>query len=103
MLLGTAELRIPLWNILGFLPAGFPLLEAAFFYDAGVIWENGMDVKLNRDPGDNPALVRSPLTSLGASIRANILNFLILRADYSFPQQRPGVGGYWTISLGPTF
>jgi Tol biopolymer transport system component len=103
MLLGTAELRFPLWNILGFLPAGFPLLEAAFFYDAGVIWENGMDVKLSRDAGDNPALVRSPLTSLGASIRANILNFLILRADYAFPQQRPGVKGYWTISLGPTF
>ena len=62
-----------------------------------------MDVKLKREAGESPALVRTPLTSLGASIRANILNFLILRADYSFPQQRPGVEGFWTISLGPTF
>jgi len=103
LMLGTAELRVPIWSILSFLPVGFPLIEGALFYDAGVAWEGGMDVKLNREAGDNSALVRTPLTSLGASFRANILNFLILRADYSFPQQRPGVKGYWTISLGPTF
>jgi Tol biopolymer transport system component len=101
--LGTVELRIPLWDIFRFLPAGFPALEAALFYDVGLTWESGMDLKLRRDPGDDPTQVRSPLTSLGASIRANILNFLILRADYAFPQSRPGVKGYWTISLGPTF
>ena len=56
-----------------------------------------------RDPGDDPALVRTPLTSAGRRVRANMLNFLILRADYSFPLQRHGVKGYWTISLGPTF
>jgi len=33
----------------------------------------------------------------------NIFNFLILRADYGFPLQRPGVKAYWTLSLGPTF
>ena len=33
----------------------------------------------------------------------DLFNFLILRADYAFPLQRPGVNGYWTISLGPTF
>jgi Tol biopolymer transport system component len=103
MLLATAELRIPLWSMMRFLPSGFPLLEVAGFYDAAVVWEGGIDVKLRRDEGDDPLLVRTPLTSVGASVRANILNFLILRADYSFPLQRPGVKGYWTLSLGPTF
>lgn len=103
LMVATAELRVPIWSILSFLPAGFPLIEGALFFDAGVAWEKGIDVKLKREAGDTPALVRTPLTSLGASLRANILNFLILRADYSFPQQRPGVKGFWTISLGPTF
>jgi hypothetical protein len=103
MLLATAELRIPLWSMMRFMPAGFPLLEVAAFYDAALVWEGGIDVKLRRDQGDDPLLVRTPLTSVGASVRANILNFLILRADYSFPLQRPGVKGYWTLSLGPTF
>ena len=62
-----------------------------------------MTLKLKREAGDSAALVRTPLTSLGVGVRANIFNFLILRADYAFPQQRRGVGGYWTISLGPAF
>jgi outer membrane protein assembly factor BamA len=85
------------------LPQGFPEIEGALFYDAGVVWERGLTVKLRRSPGDDISLVRSPLTSFGIGFRANVLNFLILRADYAFPQQRPGVKGYWTISLGPTF
>jgi hypothetical protein len=52
--------------------------------------------------------VRTPLTSVGVGVRANILNFLILRADYAFPLQRrqadgSRVKGYWMLSLGPTF
>jgi outer membrane protein assembly factor BamA len=100
--LATAELRVPLYG-LGFLPYGFPAIEAALFYDAGVAWEAGETVKLRREAGDNFATVRVPLTSVGLSLRANVFNFLILRADYAFPLQRPGVKGYWTISLGPTF
>jgi hypothetical protein len=62
-----------------------------------------MKLKLNREAGDDPRNVRTPLTSTGVGVRANIFNFLILRADYAFPLQRPGVHGYWMISLGPTF
>jgi WD40 repeat protein len=100
--LATAELRVPLYG-LGFLPYAFPAIEAALFYDAGVAWEAGEKVKLRRETGDDFSAVRVPLTSVGLSLRANIFNFLILRADYAFPLQRPGVKGYWTISLGPTF
>jgi len=27
----------------------------------------------------------------------------VARVDYSIPQNRPGIGGLWTFSLGPTY
>ena len=75
-----------------------------------------MTVRLSREPGDPTtcsfdqttgrpigACVRTPLASYGVSLRANLLNFLVLRLDYARPLQRNGVSGVWTISLGPTF
>jgi hypothetical protein len=103
IMLATAEVRFPVLRPLGLLPSGFPDLEGVLFYDAGVVWEKGMTLKLSRKSGDDLAAVRTPLTSFGVGVRANLLGFLILRADYAFPQQRPGVKGYWTISLGPAF
>jgi Tol biopolymer transport system component len=100
----NAELRFPLLSsAFGFLPRGFPTIEGAFFYDAGVFWETGQTVKLSRGPGDDIQSVRTPLQSYGFSARANLLNFLILRLDYARPIHRSGVQGLWTISLGPTF
>ena len=101
--MGSAELRWPFFFGARVLPLAFPAIEGVAFYDALVAWESGQKVKLRRDPGDAVSAVRTPLTSVGVGIRANILNFVILRADYAFPLQRPGVGGYWTLSLGPTF
>jgi Tol biopolymer transport system component len=100
----NAELRFPLLSSsFGFLPRGFPTIEGAVFYDAGMFWESGMTVRLKRKAGDDPVGVRTPLQSYGFSARANLLNFLILRLDYARPLDRTGVKGLWTISLGPTF
>lgn len=101
----NVELRFPLTRslVLGFLPIGFPPIEAALFYDAGLAWNEGSVVKVNRDPGDNPVLVRAPLRSWGSSIRVNMLGLMILRFDYTKPIDRPLKRSYWTISLGPTF
>ena len=101
----NAELRFPLLNAsLGFVPIGFPPIEGAFFYDAGVAWDAGSKVELrNRRPGESPIAIRTPLRSLGFSIRANIFGLVILRFDYTKPQQRPGTDAFWTVSLGPTF
>jgi Tol biopolymer transport system component len=100
----TVELRFPLLGYgSGILTSGFPAVEGAFFYDAGVAWQGGLQVQFSRHPGQAYQAVRVPLTSTGLALRANLFNFLILRADYAFPLQRPGVNGYWTISLGPTF
>lgn len=100
--MGSAELRWPLFFGARVLPMAFPAIEGVAFYDGLVAWEKGMKVQLKRH-GEPFSEVRTPLTSVGVGVRANILNFLILRADYSFPRQRPGVKGYWTLSLGPTF
>src|SRR4026209_2654848 len=104
--MGSAELRWPLFFVLRVLPMGFPAIEGVACYDDLVAWEKGMKVRLKRDDNDpNQSIdkVRTPLTSVGVGVRANVLNVLILRADYAFPLQRPGIKGYWTLSLGPTF
>ncbi len=102
----NAEIRFPLTRnlSLGFLPLWFPPIEGAFFFDAGVAWSSGNSLVFSRDAAESPNVVRQPLTSWGFSARVNMLGFTVLRFDYTKPLVRaPGVGAYWTISLGPTF
>ena len=101
----NAEVRFPLIDelLLGMLPRGFPPMEGAVFFDAGMAWQQGSSLKLNRSRQDDLAAVRAPLASWGLSIRGNFLGFLILRGDYAKPLSRASNRAYWTISLGPTF
>ena len=100
----SAELRFPLLNAsLGFVPIGFPPIEGAFFWDAGVAWEPNSVVQYSRNAGADIIRFRQPLQTIGFSIRGNILGFVILRGDYSVPQNRNGIGGYWTVSIGPSW
>jgi dipeptidyl aminopeptidase/acylaminoacyl peptidase len=100
----SAELRFPLLTpSFGFLPNGFPPIEGAIFYDIGMTWDENSTLRWNRQPGDDPIRVRTPLQTLGFSIRVNLLGFAIARVDYSIPQERRLVKGLWTFSLGPAF
>ena len=101
----NVELRFPLTRslVLGFLPIGLPPIEGALFYDAGVAWSQGDQVKWNRSATDDPLLVRSVVRSYGGSIRVNLLGFVILRFDITKPLDRTYKKAYWTVSLGPTF
>ncbi len=102
--LGSAELRFPILNpSFSFVPVGFPPIEGALFYDVGIAWNEGDQLKWNRSASDDPIRVRTPLQTLGASARMNLFGFVILRLDYSIPQDRKAIKGYWTLSLGPTF
>ena len=38
--------------------------------------------------GDDPVRVRTPLQTLGVSVRANLFGFAVARLDYSIPQER---------------
>lgn len=101
---GSAELRFPIMTPdMHVLPAAFPPIEGALFYDIGVAWNEGDNLKWSRSASDNPTTVRTPSQTLGASVRMNLFNFVILRLDYSVPQERRAIKGYWTLSLGPVF
>jgi Tol biopolymer transport system component len=102
----NAELRFPLFRALGlgFLPIWLPPVEGAVFFDAGIAWQAGNTLTWSRKTFESPSQVRQPLKSWGFSIRANLLGFAVFRFDYTRPLDRaPGVGWYWTVSLGPTF
>jgi hypothetical protein len=57
----------------------------------------------SRKAGQDPELVRAPLSSWGGSIRLNLLGAAILRIDYAVPLNRSYDHPYWTLSIGPTF
>ena len=100
----SAEIRFPILTpSFGFLPQGFPPIEGALFYDIGLTWDEGSVLKWNRQAGDDPVRVRTPLQTFGASVRVNLFGFAIARLDYAIPQERRGVKGLWTFSLGPAF
>jgi hypothetical protein len=99
----SAELRFPILNPSFGVPAAFPPLEGAIFYDIGLAWDQQSTLKWRREAGDDPIRVRTPLKTLGFSLRANLFGFAVARLDYSIPQDREQVKGLWTFSLGPTF
>jgi Tol biopolymer transport system component len=112
---GNIEIRIPLLlGKLSRLPIPLPGLQAAFWYDIGLVWDNNSVIKWNRSPGD-PYLdlieygvgdmheVRTPVQAFGASLRANVLGFMVMRLDYARPLDRPRTNHLWTLSLGPMF
>ena len=83
---------------------GFPVIEGALFYDVGIAWDADSDLRWKHEGTEGNPLVRVPLHTVGASARMNLLGFVVLRLDWSFPINRPGYdGGLWTLSLGPTF
>ena len=101
---GSAEIRFPILTPqFKFVPAGFPPIEGALFYDVGLAWNEGNTLKWKREAGDDPVNVRTPLQVFGASARMNLFGFVVLRLDYSIPQERRAIKGYWTLSLGPAF
>lgn len=100
----NAEFRFPLVRTLtlGFLPVGFPPIEAAIFYDAGIAWNDNSALHLRRPANADLAIDRWPMTSYGVGARINLFGFTVLRVDYAVPLQRSR-GGYWIVSLGPPF
>jgi hypothetical protein len=104
VVVGSAELRFPLLRsgAFGFIPVGLPPVEGAFFYDAGLAWQNGSTVQSSRNISD-PDNIRAPVTSYGFAVRVNLFGFAILNLDYAIPQNRPGQHGYWILSLNPPF
>ena len=91
------ELRVPLLGALGLYPTpAVPPIEAAIFFDAGTAWTRDDKTRILGGP-------RRPVTSYGITFRANLLGFAIGEADLVHPNDRPGQGWYWELSLQPGF
>lgn len=107
VLLLNTELRLPLLNAVkdAWLPLSFPALDAAVFFDVGAAWTPGVSrPALRRREGEDPAVVREPLASVGAGLRANLF-FAILRLDYTVPlsRGRDFRRGRWSLAFGEMF
>jgi Tol biopolymer transport system component len=100
----NVELRFPLVRRadLGGIIA-LPPIEGLVFYDAGVAWFGGQDVRFARRPVDNPSTDRALLTSHGFGVRVNLYNFAVLRWDYAIPHAAAERRGFWRFSFGPNF
>jgi outer membrane protein assembly factor BamA len=93
----NAELRFPLWgvfsrdNFYGPLP-----IEMAVFADSGVAWGQNSSTLFG---GAN----KEPVTSVGATMRANLFGFAVGEINYVRPLDRPGRGWLWQFNLRPGF
>ena len=88
---------MPLLGFLGVIPSPhIPPVETALFYDAGVAWTS-VD-KANFLGGS-----RRPVTSVGGSLRVNVLGFTIAQISYVHPNDRPARRWMWEFSLSAGF
>lgn len=100
MVVSNIELRFPLLGPDEFALIGSRTIPTTLttFFDGGVSWT----------PNDLPTLrwatrtaERVPVFSAGASIRVNILGYLITELYYAIPFQRPDKGGYVGFHISP--
>jgi Tol biopolymer transport system component len=95
--IANAELRFPLWGAFARDQFYGPVpVELALFADGGVAWGSNSRTFVNRSDS-------SPVASVGAAARINVLGFAVAEIDYVRPLDRPGRGWIWQFSLIPGF
>ncbi len=96
-LVGNVELRVPVLGVLGVIRSpGFPPVETALFYDAGVAWT----------AEQNPSFAggdRTPVSSHGVAFRVNLMGFAIAQFSLVHPNDRPLQGWHLEFALTPGF
>jgi hypothetical protein len=97
MLVGNAEVRVPLWSLFGGGDFYGPLpVELAGFADVGVAWDSQTSPRFAG--GD-----REPVRSVGAALRVNVFGYMVAEIDYVRPLDRPRKGWFWQFTLQPGF
>jgi outer membrane protein assembly factor BamA len=102
MLVANAELRFPLFGVLGIGRGFYGILPMDFvaFYDAGIAWSN------TEDDETKPFFLGGdlkPLTSAGVGIRMNMFGYLVLGFNLVKPFDRPNKGLVFQLSIMPGF
>lgn len=100
IVLGGAELRLPIFGTANYGLINFPYLPTDFiaFADAGLAWHPGSNARLALDP---ESLDRVPVTSVGFAGRFNLFGYAVLEIFNALPFERPKSGWVWGISLQP--
>jgi outer membrane protein assembly factor BamA len=102
LLVGNLELRFPLFGAFGAKSFYGPLpIELLAFADAGVAWNDGQRVRLERGPGT--AGERHLVTSVGTGFRFNVFGYAVIEVDYVRPLDRPNKNWIWQFNLSPGF
>jgi outer membrane protein assembly factor BamA len=98
MLVANVELRFPLLRPFGASSGMYgPIpVEVAFFADAGAAWQRDQPLRLFDGTG-----TREPVASVGASLRTNLLGFLVAQVDFTHPLNRPRKDFVWQFSFSP--
>ena len=119
----STELRFPLIGTRELGLINFPFLptELSLFADAGLAWTglegksgltsdgaayNFEDVKVRPFDfvtGDDARTTRDriPVTSVGTSLRFNVLGYAVFEVFYAYPFQRPDKGAHFGFALAP--
>ena len=74
---------------------GYLPIECAFFYDAGVAWQNNSGLWVGGGP-------QKPITSAGVALRINLFG-IVGEVDYVHPNNRPQKDWLWQFNLMPGF
>ncbi len=104
MLVANAELRFPLFGVLGIGRGFYGILPMDFvaFYDAGIAWGLGEDDGDEAKPfflgGD-----LKPLTSAGIGVRMNMFGYLVLGFNLVKPFDRPNKDLVFQFTIMPGF
>jgi Tol biopolymer transport system component len=104
MILANAEVRFPLLGLVGVGSGYYGALpvELAFFADAGLAWSSNDPSTPVTD--ERPWFAggdRRPVTSVGASLRINALNYAVIELSLSRPLQRDR--WIWQFGFVPGF
>jgi len=112
IVVGNAELRFPFSGPerLALIKSKFFLADINLFVDAGLAWSEGTKVSFNLKPETlNLSNIQempekknesSPIISTGASVRVNVMGYLILEPYVAVPFQN---GGFKNIQFGLNF
>jgi Tol biopolymer transport system component len=104
-LIVNAELRFPFIQQLGLVgpvPLGFFNLRGAVFGDAGMVWDEGDDLRLTHVL-EGERRLKDPKVGFGVGVRT-ALGFVILKLDTAWSTDLVGVSQpRWHFSLGPEF
>jgi Tol biopolymer transport system component len=102
VLVGNLELRFPLFGAFGARSFYGPLpIELLAFADAGIAWNQGQTIRLER--GLSTPTERRMVTSVGGGFRFNVFGYAVIEVDYVRPLDRPQKNWIWQFNLSPGF